>query len=349
VRKVLEMLTQLSDEDVKQRKKIRDGEVEETKDEKKEEKFATIWKNFAKSFKLGVIEDAANKLRLAKLLRFATTKHETSTLEEYVERMPSWQTNIFFLAGTDLEELKKSPFLEKAAKKNVEVLLFAEALDEYLVQNLPEFEGKKLQNLAKEGMKFGDESDEDKRREQFYKEEFQPLCGWLKTLFGDEVEKVVVSSRVVDSPSVVVTTQFGHSANMERIMKAQTMGDTERMKFMAAKKVMEVNPRHPIIVELSSRVGKGGDDEALAKDLAWLLLDVARLNSGFDIEKPQNFAERMFRLMKSGLNISSLELLPEAEAPPAVPKELEKTEDAADLDEFERIEKLKEELAKQEL
>ena len=329
VRKVLEMLTQLAEDDNKLRKKVREGEA--TEEEKKEEsKFATIWKNFAKSFKLGVMEDGANKLRLAKLLRFTTTKHETATFEEYVERMPAWQTSIFFLAGTDLEELRKSPFLERAAKKGVEVLLLHEALDEYLVQNFPEFEGKKLQNLAKEGVKFGDESEEDKRREQFYKEEFQPLCTWLKLLYGEEVEKVVVSTRVVDTPSVIVTGQFGHSANMERIMKAQTMGDAERMKFMTAKKVMEINPRHPIIVELAARAGKGDESENLAKDLAWLLFDVSRLNSGFDIEKPQSFSERMYRLMKSGLNLSSLDLLPEAELPA---KEEKEDVAAADLDE----------------
>jgi heat shock protein beta len=345
VRKILEMLTQLSEDDVKERKKLREGAAEEKKEDKEETKFTTIWKNFAKSFKLGVIEDAANKLRLAKLLRFATTKYDISTLEEYIERMPSWQSSIFFLAGNDLEELKKSPFLERAAKKGVEVLLFAEPLDEYLVQNLPDFEGKKLQNLAKEGVKFGDESDEDKRREQFYKEEFQPLCTWMKTLYGDDVEKVVVSTRVVDTPSVIVTTQFGHSANMERIMKAQTMGDAERMKFMAAKKVMEINPRHPIVVQLSSRVGKGGSEEELAKDLAWLLFDVARLNSGFDIEKPQSFAERMYRLMKSGLNLDSLDLLPEADVPAPPPKEDDKAEQAAaDLDETKSSDETKQEL-----
>lgn len=334
VRKALEMLTQLAEDDNKLRKKVRDGEASE--DEKKEEtKFSVIWKQFAKSFKLGVIEDASNKLRLAKLLRFATTKQEVSTLEEYVERMPQWQSSIFFLAGNDLEELKRSPFLERAAKKGVEVLLFAEPLDEYLVQNLPDFEGRKLQNLAKEGIKFGDESEDDKRREQYYKEEFQPLCTWLKGVYGEGVEKVVVSSRVVDTPSVVVTTQFGHSANMERIMKAQTMGDNERLKFMAARKIMEINPRHPIIVELSKRTDKSGDEEVLAKDLAWLLYDTARLNSGFDIEKPKEFADRMYRLMKSGLNLSSLDMLPEANLPP--PSE-EHEEKAADLDEDKKEE-----------
>jgi heat shock protein beta len=331
VRKIIEMLTQLSEEDVQQRKKVREGEEAS----KEESKFASIWKNFGKSFKLGVIEDGANKLRLAKLCRFATTKHEVSTLEEYVERMPSWQHNIFFLAGNELDELKESPFLERAAKKNVEVLLFAEPLDEYLVQNLPEFEGKKLQNLAKEGIKFGDESEEDRRREQFYKEEFQPLCNWLKSVFGESIEKVVVSSRVVDTPSVIVTTQFGHSANMEKIMKAQTMGDSERAKYMAAKKVMEINPRHPIVVELASRAGKGGEEEDLARDLAWLLFDVSRLNSGFDIEKPQAFADRMYRLMKSGLNLDSLDLLPEASVPE--PQVIEEPEQVADLDENEEL------------
>jgi len=338
VRKILEMLKQLSDEDIEVRKKEREqtsGEAEIKKPE--ETKFAELWKNFGKSFKLGVMEDAPNKLRIMKMCRFATTKYDVATLEEYVERMPSWQTNIFFLAATDVEELKKSPFLERATKKGIEVLLLGEPLDEYLVQNMPDFEGKKLQNLAKEGVKFGDESETEKRLETFYKDQFQPLCAWLKTLFSDAVEKVLVSTRVVDTPAIIVTSQFGHSANMERIMKAQTMSDPERFKYMVAKKVLEINPRHPIIAELLSRVDK--NDDQLSKDLAWLLFDVARLNSGFDIEKPQNFAERMFNLMKSGLNLNSLDLLPEPDLPEEV-KEESSGDSAQDLDETESKEEL---------
>ncbi|KAH9255975.1 hypothetical protein BASA81_005744 [Batrachochytrium salamandrivorans] len=308
VRKVLEMLKQLSDEDVKARAAVRAGE--EPEEHEKDTKFKSIWDNFGKSFKLGVLEDAPNKLRLAKMVRFPTTKHAVSTFEEYVKRMPKWQTNIFFLAGTELDEVKRSPFLERAAAKGVEVILFSEALDEYLVQNMPEFDGKKLQNLAKEGLKFGDESTEDRALEEHYKDEYQSMCTWLKQLFGDQVEKVVVGSRVVGSPSIIVTSQFGHSANMEKIMRAQTMGDADRMKGMAAKKVMELNPRHPIIAELKKRMGS---DEALAKDLAWLLFDVARLNSGFEIGNPADFAQRMFRLMQTSLDLSSLDLLQPAD------------------------------------
>lgn len=330
VRKILEMLKQLSDDDVEVRKKAKDETPEDADEEKPAEKskFAELWKNFGKSFKLGVIEDSPNKLRLIKMCRFVSTTNEVTTLEEYVERMPSWQSSIFFLAGGDMGELRKSPFLERAAKKGIEVLLFDEPLDEYLVQNVPDFEGKKLQNLAKEGLRFGDESEDERKLEKFYKDQFAPLCDWMKTLIGDEVEKVIVSTRVVDTPAVVVTTQFGHSANMERIMKAQTMGDADRLKYMAAKKVMEVNPRHPIVSELAERSTKGGEDEELAKDLAMLLFDTARLNSGFDIDKPQAFSQRMFRLMKSGLNLQSLDLLPEA----VVPEEPAEDEEAEDLD-----------------
>lgn len=339
VRKILEMLKQLSDEDVEHRKKIRGGEDEKKEDEEEdkkieEQKFATIWNNFAKSFKLGVIEDHGNRQRIAKMLRFPSTKFDVVTFEEYVERMPETQTNIFFVSGTDLADLKKSPFLERALKKNVEVLLLSDPLDEYLVQNMPEFEGKKLQNLAKEGVKFGDESKDEQRLEQYYKDHFQPLLSWMKGLLGNVVEKVTVSTRVVDTPAIIVTPQFGHSANMERMMKSQTMGNPERNQFMMAKKVMELNPRHPIIVALAARVNQGAEKEAEAQDLAWLLYDMAKLNSGFDVDQAKMFAERMYRLMKSGLNLKDLELVAEH----VLPAEAASTDDSGtDLDSKEEL------------
>jgi len=309
IRKVLEMLKSLSDDDVAARKKVEDGEPAEVAEETK---FAQLWKAFSKSFKLGVIEDPANRLRLSKMLRFMSTKRNMTTLDEYLSRMPAFQTQVFYVAGSDAKELKSSPFLERAAKKGVEVLILADSLDEYVVQNMPDYEGKKLVNLAKEGVTFGDESEDDRRLEEFYKESFQPLTAWMKTLLGDAVEKVAVSSRVVDTPAVIVTSQFGNSANMERIMKSQAMNDPERAKYMMAKKILEVNPRHPIIGKLAKLAAEGSD---FGRDLAWLLFDVAKINSGFDIDSPGVFGARVFRLMGQGLQLDSLALLPEATVP----------------------------------
>ena len=343
-RKVLEMLKQLSDEDDEARRKVREDGEEPAADETK---FAQLWKAFSKSLKLGVLEDAVNRARLVKMLRFQSTTQNVTTLEEYVSRMPSWQAGVFFLAGESPEELRLSPFLERARAKGVEVLLMPDALDEYVVQNVPDFEGKKLTNLAKEGVKFGDESADDAAREAHHKEALQPLCAWLKATYGDVVEKVVVSSRVVDSPSVIVTSQFGHTANMQRIMKAQTMSDPDRQKYMLAKRTMEVNPRHPVIAELAKRVA-ADPDSAEAKDFAWLVLDVALLNSGFDIEQPALFSGRMLRLLQKGLALDSLALLPEVDPPkragkPAADVAAEDIDSGFDLDSHADLEK-KEEL-----
>lgn len=317
VRKVLEMLRKLSSE-----------EAEEGEDDTPYIKFYTT---FARSIKMGVIEDSANRHKLAKLLRFKTSTSDGAfrSLDEYVEKMPEWQKSLFYVAGESIDAVEKSPFLEKAKRKGVQVLYLTDPIDEYAFQHMGEFEGHKLQSLTKEGVKFGDE-DEDvvKKRLQQYKDMFKPLTRYLKDLFGGKIGKVTVSQRVESTPAVIVTGQYGHSANMERIMRAQTFADNSVMKSMAASRVMEINPRHPIIVELN-RASQEAPEEESTRDLAWLLYDTALLSSGFNNEEPELFSARMYRTIANSLNVKSMELTEEIEVEPDEPE----SDDAAAGDE----------------
>lgn len=213
-------------------------------------------------------------------------------------------------------------------------------IDEYAVQNLPEYESHKLQSITKEGLSLPEDSDKDvKRREEVYKTNFKPLTDYLKTLYGEKVEKVVVSSRLHETPCVLVTTQYGYSANMERIMRAQAFADPSKQNYMNSKKILEINPRHPIIATLSQKVADESGETEETKDIARLLFDTALLNSGFEMDDPKDFATRMYRLMKSGLSLENLELLPEvelpAEAEPEAEEAKEEGEEAASSEEAE--------------
>lgn len=329
VRKVLDMLRKMSEAEKNEAEE--EGDEEESEDETKQS-YTDFFKQFGKNIKLGVVEDSTNRARLAKLVRFTSTKSGDGlvSLEQYVENMPEWQKNIYFIAGESLESLKASPFLERAEAKGVEVLLLDDPVDEYCVQNLPDFEGVKLQSLTKEGLQFGDETDDDKKLRSLYKEKFKPLTKWLKELFGEKIEKVTVSNRVTNTPAVLVTGQFGHSANMERIMKAQAFGDNQRMMMMGSKKTMEINPRHPIVAEIA-KLSESEDesDQANAKNIAWLMYDTSLISSGFDMDNPKEFAGRMYKLMQSGLNLDSLDLLAELEVPDEPEAEDEAAEDEA--------------------
>jgi heat shock protein beta len=360
VRKTLEMLRKLASsskaadeektEEKEEEKEAADGEESEEKKEEEEEKedaYITFWEAFGKAIKLGLIEDSSNRTKLSKLLRFKSSvdggKSWTS-LEEYVGRMKEWQKNIYYIAGPSMEAVKESPFLERLLAKGLEVLYLTDPIDEYAIQNLTEFDGKKLQSATKENLKFGDEEEVDKKRAELYKTQFKPLSNWLKELYGDKVEKVTVSNRVDKTPVLIVTSQYGYSANMERIMKSQAFADNDRTATMSSKRTMEMNPRHPIIIELSKRASEAPEDEA-TKDLAWMLLDTALMNSGFQLEDPKDFASRMYRLMKSGLDLDSLELAPEAEVPEDEEEEEEEDEeeegeegDEGDEEEEEEVE-----------
>jgi heat shock protein beta len=347
-RKVLEMLRQLVKESEEEKDQVEE-EVEEPEEgkevieDKKVNKYLEFWKEFGKNIKLGVIEDESNKTRLSKLLRFHTStldEGEFTSLEGYVERMKEWQTDIYFITGETIETVEKSSFMEKFTKKNVEVLYLVDPLDEYLASHLGTFDSHKLVDITKEGLKFGDEGDEEERRLELYKENYTPLTKFLKDLLGSKVSKVIISDNLESVPSMLVTSQFGYSANMERIMKAQTFGDNQKNQFMMSKKTMAINPRHPIVDELLKEVEVVEDDEVASetKDLAWLLFDTALLNSGFTMDDPEGFAKRMYRLMQKGLSLETLELLDPIEVPE--PEEEEEDEDFEDNDDDEETEDL---------
>jgi heat shock protein beta len=268
---------------------------------KKESEYDTFWKNFGKSIKLGCIDDKANKAKLTKLLRFVTNKSDGKliSLEDYVERMKTKQKYIYYITGESLESVKNSPFLEKLNARGLEVIYMIDPLDEYLVQSMTEFEGTTLMSVTKEGLKL-DDSDKDKLAKQ--KEEFKDLTSWLQGVYGDKVEKVVVSNRINKSPMVLVTGQYGWSANMERIMHAQTFANAQDASWLHSKKTLEINPFHPIIKELKTKTSADPSDKSLT-DLAMLLYDAALLQSGFAMKEPNDFASRIHRVVSNGLDV----------------------------------------------
>lgn len=312
VRKVLEMLRKLSlgklDKDADEGE-----EKEEAKDEVYQDSthpYIKFFEQFGKSIKMGVVEDAANRSKLAKLLRFKSSKSDGkyTSFDTYLETKPEWQKDIYYLAAESIEAAEKSPFMEVARRKGIDVLFLVDPIDEYAVQNLGDYDGHKLQSLTKEGLKFGDE-DEDtlKKRIKAYRENFKPLTKFLKELLAGKVAKVTVSQRVESSPSVIVTSQYGHTANMERIMRAQTFSNPEVLKTMMATKTLELNPRHPIIVELNNRVKADPSSES-TRNLAFLIYDTALLASGFTHDEVDDFATRMYKVLGSELKLKSLEL-----------------------------------------
>merc|ERR1711959_554385 len=237
------------------------------------DKYMEFWKEFGKNIKLGLIEDSSNRTKLSKLLRFETSKSgdKLISLEQYVENMKDWQKDIYYISGSCEDEVKKSSFLEKCKAKDVEVLFLTDPIDEYCVQNLTEFDGKKLQAVTKEGLTFGDEDEKVvEKREKIYKEQLKSVTEGLTKHLGSKVEKVVISTRVVESPAVLVTSKYGYSANMERIMKSQAFADQKQASYMMSKKTMEINPRHPIITKLNA-MAKANKDGQQAKDLCNLL------------------------------------------------------------------------------
>ena len=318
VRKVLEMLRKMAADDGADGDDNDDNDEESEEGEKEKEtgadKYLKFYEQFGRSIKMGVMEDAPNKIKLAKLLRYkSSTQDGLTSLEDYVERMPEWQNTIFYLAGESEEAVIKSPFLETAMKKGVEVLYLTEPIDEYVIQHLGDFDSNRFQSLSKEGVKFDDE-DEDtrKKRAKMYKKNFKPLTDFLKKLYDGKVNKVTVSQRMESTPAMVVASQYGQSANMERIMKAQTFADNTRIQEMGGMRNMELNPRHPIIEELNTLVQDKPDDESTT-DLAWLLYDTSLVASGFQQDSVDQFSERMYRTIGGALNVKNMDLVPELE------------------------------------
>jgi len=280
--------------------------IKKLKDSSKED-YDKFWKEYSTNLKLGVIEDSTNRTRIAKLVRFTSSNSdtETTTLEEYVGRMKEGQTHIYFVGAGSKDEAIKSPFVERLLKKGYEVLYLVEPIDEYCIQSLPEFDGKKFQNVAKEGLEIDSGEDAKKKNEEMAKD-LEPLLNWLKEdALKDKIEKAVVSQRLSSTPCALVASQYGWSGNMERIMKAQAYKKTEDSMnsfYATQKKTLEINPRHPLIKELNHRVQKN-KEETTTKDLANVLFETATLRSGFSLSETASFAERIERMLRLSLDV----------------------------------------------
>jgi molecular chaperone HtpG len=279
------------------------------------DKYKKFYEQFAKNIKLGVHEDSQNRTKLAKLLRFYSTKSgdEMTSLDDYISRMAENQGGIYYVTGESKRALENAPFLEKLKRKGYEVLFMTDPIDEYAIQQLKEYEGKKLISATKEGLKI-EETEEEKKAFEESKSATEGLCKLMKEVLDDKVDKVTVSNRLADSPCVLVTSEYGWSANMERIMKAQALRDSASSAYMMSKKTMEINPSNPIIRSLADKARADQTDKTV-KDLIWLLYDTSLLTSGFSLDEPVTFANRIHRLIKLGLSIDDTEE-PVEEMPP---------------------------------
>lgn len=340
VRKVLELMKKLAkdedsgdDDEEKEDGDDKDEtdeseEKEEKKDKKDEESsFEKFWKEFGKNLKMGCYEDDSNRSKLSKLLRFQSTKagDKTISLDKYLDRMQESQESIYYMSGESMETMKKSPALQIFLKKDLEVLMLDDHLDEPCIQKLADYEGKKFVSIQKADVKL-DETEEEKKRFSKLKDMYKPLTDWWKDTLteltekgamkeaGVKIEKVEVSKRLTESPVVVVTSQFGYSAQQEKVMKAQAFQNKDQLSMMSGRKTLEVNPNHPVVVDLLSKVKANKEDKA-AVDTAQVLFQTALIESGYEIADPSALVNRVYRLMSKELGVDPDAPLKEVEVP----------------------------------
>lgn len=307
------------------------------------ESYKKFYDQFSKNLKLGVHEDSTNRQKLADLLRFNTSASgdEYCSLGEYIGRMKENQKHVYYITGESIDQVKNSAFVERVKKRGFEVIYMTEAIDEYVIQQLKEYQGKQLVCVTKEGLELPEDEEEKKKREED-KAKFENLCKVMKSVLDNKVEKVMVSNRLVDSPCCIVTSQYGWSANMERIMKAQALRDSSAMGYMAGKKHLEINPDHSIIEMLRQRADADKNDKAV-KDLVVLLFETALLSSGFSLDEPGVHAARIYRMIKLGLGIDDDDVVaseePSADAAAGgagdAPPLVDDSEDASHMEEVD--------------
>jgi molecular chaperone HtpG len=258
------------------------------------EKYLQFYEQYSKNIKLGIHEDESNRMKISKLLRFASSKSKDDLIsfDTYIENMQENQNNIYYIIGESKEFVEKAPFLEKLVKKDIEVIYMTDPIDEYMMQQLKEYDGKKFVNISKTDLKLEEETTE----------KYEDFCNSIKMILGDKIEKVIISNRLVSSPCCLVTSEFGWSANMERIMKAQALSNTSMNAYMMSKKTLELNSEHVIVKDLINKFNSDKNDITL-KNLVNLMYDTSLLASGFTIEDPKLFSDRMYNMIKLGLSI----------------------------------------------
>merc|ERR1712093_732430 len=302
------------------------------------------WKEFNKNLKMGCYEDDSNRSKLSKLLLFTSTKSEGKeiNLDKYLDRMQESQESIYYMAGESLEVMQKSPALQMFKKKDIEVLMLSDHLDEPCIQKLADYEGKKFVSIQKADVKL-DETEEEKKKFSRLKDMYKPLTDWWKEKLTDltekgamkdagvKIEKVELSKRLTDSPVVVVTSQFGYSAQQEKIMKAQAFQNKDQIGMMSGRKTLEVNANHPVVVDLLAKI-KADKEDAAALDTAQVLFQTALIESGYEIADPSALVSRVYRLMSKELGVDPDAPIKEVEVPEEEEEAEEEEKDDSDSD-----------------
>merc|ERR1711967_38335 len=358
VRKVLELMKKLAkeedsgdDEDEEEKEESADEKKDEEKKDKTDEEstWSKFYKEFNKNLKMGCYEDDSNRSKISKLLRFTSTKSEGKdiSLDKYLDRMQESQESIYYMSGDNMEVMKKAPSLQVFKKKDIEVLMLSDHLDEPCIQKLADYEGKKFVSIQKADVKL-DETEEEKKKFTKLKDMYKPLTDWWKETLteitekgamkdaGVKVEKVEVSKRLTESPVVVVTSQFGYSAQQEKIMKAQAFQNKDQIGMMSGRKTLEINPNHPVIVDLLQKV-KDDKENSAALDTAQVLFQTALIESGYEIADASALVTRVYRLMSKELGVDPDAPMKEVEVP-----EKEEEEEAEEEEEEEEEEDEKE-------